>query len=43
MNAKAEIEKRDIEEIQFEEVDSKNLQQIEEVITPGWGTKECCH
>ena len=43
MNAKAEIEKSDIEEIQFEEVDSKNLQQIEEVITPAVGSVLCCN
>ncbi len=43
MKSKEELRKVDIEEIRFENIDIDSLQQIEEVITPGWGTKECCH
>ena len=43
MKSKEELRKVDIEEIRFENIDIDSLQQIEEVITPGWGPKECCH
>ena len=36
MKSKEELRKVDIEEIRFENIDIDSLQQIEEVITPGW-------
>lgn len=32
-----------MEDIEFENLDYEELQEIEEVITPGWGTKQCCY
>lgn len=29
-------------EINFETIDVAKFHQIEEVVTPGWGTKNCC-
>lgn len=37
-----EKELEQISEITFENLDVTDLSEVEEVITPGWGTKECC-
>lgn len=30
-------------EIKFEKIDLTNLEEVEEVVTPGWGTHTCCY
>ena len=30
-------------EIKFEKIDLTNLEEVEEVVTPGWGPHTCCY
>ena len=41
-NKKEERTTEQIASISFEQLDITELAEVEEVITPGWGTRECC-
>lgn len=42
MNMKEDNKEFEVEEISFETINVEKLQDVEEIITPGWGTKHCC-
>lgn len=30
-------------EVKFDKFDMTNLEELEEIVTPGWGTEHCCY